>query len=394
MKWLFIKSLDTFFFRDGKPFWRGDETISDSIFPPSPRTFYGSLRSYIILNNSNLIDYRNDAKLKSIVGDENSFGDLEIYGPFIYDYYFNNIYFKSPRDIFVEKNLWMKNRNCFILKPKDSENVNYNLDYKLDLVLPENIIEIEEYDDFLKDNFLISYINNDTDNLRNGLNSKNLYEFEYKVGISIDKTTGTVEESKIYTTKHLRFKENFGFLIGVNNEENYFETKENIFRLGGETRIVYFEDVTEKINQIIENIKNISFNSLNNNKFKIILLTPALFKNGWYPDFLKNESNELIGDFLSYKIKLKGCILGKPKSIGGFDLYKKSPKSISKYVPEGSVYYFEIINADNNNNNWKEILKNLNFKTIYEFYNKDNKDYIFLENLKKEGFGQILIGGW
>jgi CRISPR-associated protein Cmr3 len=84
--------------------------------------------------------------------------------------------------------------------------------------------------------------------------------------------------------------------------------------------------------------------------------------------------------------------LGKPKSIGGFDLYKKSPKSISKYVPEGSVYYFEIINADNNN--WKEILKNLNFKTIYEFYNKDNKDYILLENLKKEGFGQILIGGW
>jgi len=40
-----IRPLDTFFFRDGKPFSRGQETWADGIFPPSPSILYGALRA-------------------------------------------------------------------------------------------------------------------------------------------------------------------------------------------------------------------------------------------------------------------------------------------------------------------------------------------------------------
>ncbi|MDY6993910.1 MAG: type III-B CRISPR module-associated Cmr3 family protein, partial [Pseudomonadota bacterium] len=40
-----IRPLDTFFFRDGKPFSSGQETWADGVFPPSPSTLYGALRA-------------------------------------------------------------------------------------------------------------------------------------------------------------------------------------------------------------------------------------------------------------------------------------------------------------------------------------------------------------
>ncbi|MEZ4955201.1 MAG: type III-B CRISPR module-associated Cmr3 family protein [Saprospiraceae bacterium] len=42
---LTIQPLDTLFFRDGKPFARGDETWADSTFPPNPSVIYGAMRT-------------------------------------------------------------------------------------------------------------------------------------------------------------------------------------------------------------------------------------------------------------------------------------------------------------------------------------------------------------
>jgi len=43
--------LDTLFFRDGKPFNKGFETVAETIFPPYPATVYGALRTAFFDNN-------------------------------------------------------------------------------------------------------------------------------------------------------------------------------------------------------------------------------------------------------------------------------------------------------------------------------------------------------
>ena len=40
-----LQPLDTLFFRDGKPFNKGEENWADAIFPPFPATIYGALRT-------------------------------------------------------------------------------------------------------------------------------------------------------------------------------------------------------------------------------------------------------------------------------------------------------------------------------------------------------------
>jgi len=40
-----IKSFDTLFFRDGKPFTMSEDNWADGIFPPPPSVIYGALRA-------------------------------------------------------------------------------------------------------------------------------------------------------------------------------------------------------------------------------------------------------------------------------------------------------------------------------------------------------------
>lgn len=51
---LFLQPTDTFFFRDGRPFTKGEQSEGHSIFPPLPSTILGALRSAYIAEFSDL----------------------------------------------------------------------------------------------------------------------------------------------------------------------------------------------------------------------------------------------------------------------------------------------------------------------------------------------------
>ncbi|MEO1927848.1 MAG: type III-B CRISPR module-associated Cmr3 family protein, partial [Nautiliaceae bacterium] len=106
--------------------------------------------------------------------------------------------------------------------------------------------------------------------------------------------------------------------------------------------------------------------------FKIYLLTPAIFRNGWYPDFL-DENFE--GKINEVRIKLIAASLGKNEYIGGWDIRKNSPKPMYKAVPVGSVYYFKILEG-----NKEDILEIDNIVS--------NEEY------KKHGFGKMIIADY
>lgn len=213
---------------------------------------------------------------------------------------------------------------------------------------------------------------------------RDFFKNEHKVGITIDKLTKTAETHMLYSSQHIRL-DNAGFVIGIEDDGDLVPDKGS-FRLGGDNRTVQFKQIEEfevKINNLKEKVLS-QFKEHSSKRIKFILLTASRFKNGWYPDFLnKNDKNELEGALpdINIKLKLVSCVLGKPVYCGGFDMENKYPKKMERAVPPGSVYFFEVLS---NEEDWiNPLLENYFFKSI-------ENDEVLL----KQGFGQILIGGW
>ncbi|MCF6183089.1 MAG: type III-B CRISPR module-associated protein Cmr3 [Bacteroidales bacterium] len=351
-----IQALDTLFFRDGKPFSMGDDSWADGVFPPAPSVVYGALRSAWALENNIPVD-KIDEKTS----------DFEIQN--IYYEHDNNIFFTLPLDLLVEKNPKQKKenknrrKNVYSLKILDkflkneytsnkfSELITYSGNEQLEN-LKQGIID--------RDNF-INYINKTILSLK----AKKLTVFnEDKIGISRDKNTNNTTEGMLYRIGLLRIP---SLKIYVRCKGLHF--KKDIIKLGAEGKLakikVLPEDDTnsKKLPKLNEKLK----------RFKIVLISPAYFENGYLPSWI---SDDLIATYNGYKLKLLNAIIGKPISQGGFDMKARKPKPMVRLVPSGSVFYFEVENEIN----------------PYDIFNKlsisDNHSII---NFQKQGYGHFII---
>ncbi|MCM8816033.1 MAG: type III-B CRISPR module-associated protein Cmr3, partial [Candidatus Omnitrophica bacterium] len=102
--------------------------------------------------------------------------------------------------------------------------------------------------------------------------------------------------------------------------------------------------------------------------FKIIFLTPAYFKNGWW---FNTNPIKIYG----VEIKLITALINKSVIFSGWDLAENKPKPAKKFVPEGSVYYCELLDGSVDT-----LFEKLNFANLSE------------EN-SKFGYGLTIIGG-
>jgi CRISPR-associated protein Cmr3 len=87
-------------------------------------------------------------------------------------------------------------------------------------------------------------------------------------------------------------------------------------------------------------------------KVRMVLATPAVFKDGWKPGWLTKKGLE--GELSGVKLKLVGASNGRWKAVSGWSLAKMNdkgqldptgkpgPKPIRRMVPAGSVYFFEV----------------------------------------------------
>lgn len=74
-------------------------------------------------------------------------------------------------------------------------------------------------------------------------------------------------------------------------------------------------------------------------KVRMVLATPAVFKDGWKPGWL---TMGLEGELSGVKLKLVGASVGRWKAVSGWSLAPpRGPKPIRRMVPAGSVYFFE-----------------------------------------------------
>lgn len=109
--------------------------------------------------------------------------------------------------------------------------------------------------------------------------------------------------------------------------------------LGGERRMVHWQQAA------VETTRwncpaGIRSTLATTTKVRMILATPAVFKDGWKPGWL---TTGLEGELSGVKLKLVGASNGRWKAVSGWSLAPpRGPKPIRRMVPAGSVYFFKV----------------------------------------------------
>jgi len=371
---LFLEPNDVLMFRDGRPFAGGDDHFARGIFPPSPATIYGALRSHILSVRSGKFDtFKNEpAKIPKDITDEigstMALGSLEITQFFVAKNDEGHIqrYFPMPIDIAREKG--KEDCKFYILSPDSSINdiVLTNMPSGLQHLWFATEKALETAAGFLSEDAMMAYL---SDNVPEKIiKTEEIYKTEERTGIRKSRQTRSVHEGGLYSVEYFRMKEGFGFAIEVEGTVQLPDS--GIMRLGGDHRSArYFKSSWKGMDT-----KIIKDRISKDKHFKLVLLTPAIFKNGWLPGSI--DSNTFKGEINGIKVKMTGACVGKPIGIGGFDMAKGMPKGMKKAVPAGSVYYFELVNSDVDN-----LFERLWLKTISD-------------ERAQEGFGITLIGGF
>jgi len=111
--------------------------------------------------------------------------------------------------------------------------------------------------------------------------------------------------------------------------------------LGGERRMVHWQKADSDLWQCPDAIRDALKTAT---KVRMVLATPAIFKDGWRPGWL---TNGLEGELSGIKLKLVGVSNGRWKAVSGWSLadtkdQPRGPKPIRRMVPAGSVYFFEV----------------------------------------------------
>lgn len=380
-----IKPVDVLFFRDSKPFSRGSEHFTKSIFPPSPQTLYGALRTKVledlgcnyekfkndefIFNNQELVNKIGSIeKIKDEIGTVDKPGRFILRGPFLL-YKNDAIYLRLPADVKCVGEKTSKEYK--ILKPFNWSEFDIQTDFEQLNNYPHIIIDkpINDEEGYISLREFINYLLGEE--IKNVKNTNDIFYYEMRVGIGIDSTTNITKKGLLYTMGVVRLQNEWSLCAVIENLSLLPES--GFIKFGGANRVCEYsklpEDPFKYYFAEVEKIKNFIEK---NKKFKIVLLTPALFNQGWISDKFDSSFQMQID---AVKIKLISATIGRPDNISGWDLAKNKAKPLRKLVPAGSVYYFELLEGDVD-----ELFEKLNFVN----FSDENSNF---------GFGLTLIGG-
>lgn len=396
------KPFDVLYFRGNKSFDKG-EWYSEGIFPPYPSTFQGLLR-FIILKDLEMIKINGCLTDKYLavekVGDDENF-PFDIIGPYLCNN--DTFFFPTPFDTYIiEKNDKTEIAPIEISKSAIMTDMGFKFHYP---VASHNKIKWayynysystrEEYAQYLKNiTFEPSDYNPVEKEEHIGI------ELERPKNVSSDKNlsknivfTKKTQEPNFYLTPYNRLNKDVGLYFEIKNGLAEKVTWcSHIGKLGSEGRGVFFEKASKSLDM---NKDDLFYSSLVEKKrFKLILLQPGVFKNGWIPfNYSKTEDDYITLTYEGLKLRLYYARTTKQLHIGGMSMRKMilkdeknagaGLKPMINAVPAGAVYYFEIMSPLPTlveKQNAINILRKLNNSKI------QNKPYSDM------GFNHVILG--
>ena len=357
---LFLKPNDTFFFRDGRPFTRGEQSEGYSIETPFPSTVMGALRTAYIAFCGNMTQFANE-QMKSVIGTKGSLTDasIQIKGVFL-GRGNESIYYPTPRDLVSEKK--SESTTLYPLS-MESQSDTFPPNSKLSTLLTWNnsAMQVEHAGGHISCDNLRKYLLGGTSGLTS--EKSGFIIDEPKVGITRSHKTLATDEGMLYRINMKRFSDSeFGFVVDVDGIDQF--PKSALIKLGGEGKGFTYRVASQKTDPISaadhSAIRDIVRES---GKFKLYLATHAIFDNGWLPKCFHGD------------IELITAAVGNYLTIGGWEVADRSPKKAYRAVPAGSVYYFRLVNGADVD----AILDCLHYRNIGD-------------QRTQEGFGLVYVG--
>ena len=336
---------DTLFFRGGEPMGMGESHFQTSVFPPSPETFIGAVRTSVIVHkgDSDFEGYKNGKYNDTVWFKEIGFKTLpdtfHFTGPFLVKD--RDVCFPPPANLFTDAD----RKRFIIASPKDFQNIAHssaipkimwigkteetrNKDWKP----VKGYITLDGMRKYLKGS--VSMLNFKTDFIKLETGSPEddlLYKTEARTGIALKKgNVRTTRSGYLYMTAHKRFSERAGLIFVIEGVPSFPESL--IMRLGGENRTVWCE--------MIPDIEMPSYQA--NVEFLVTTVPTKVHKvvDGIpVTDFLDEDRHLLLPG--NVRSTLNSYAINRPELFGGWDLAEEKPKAMVQYVPAGSVFYFE-----------------------------------------------------
>ena len=372
---LFIEPNDVLMFRDGKPFSGGDDHFARGTCPPPPSTICGAFRSHILSLGWSEFDSFGSSNemhipehIRKEIGTSHTIGSLTLKQFSLAKTGKTGVQpiYPMPKDISWQKS--EDKKTMLMLSPHDLSNMNIKTDIPRGLLHMWYPVEeaLEQSSGFLSISDMERYLLCKSPS--NFIDQKEIFDSEDRTGIRKDKSVRSVEKGGLYSVRYFRFQRNAGFIVDIDGVQSL--PKEGILRLGGDHRSARYTQTAW--NEIpAEPIKKLV---VTNMRFKLVLISPAIFANGWLPGGI--DPKTMNGQVGGVDVKLVGACLGRPIGVGGFDIAKKSPKIMKRAVPAGSIYLFET-----KGNNINEIFDRVWLNSISD-------------ERMQEGFGISLIGGY
>lgn len=365
--WLKVEPLDVVMFRDSRPFAGGESHRARSVFPPTPLTFQGAIRSVLLnaaLNRCrrSFLDYRshciNDqedssvADLASKLGRLNEAGQLRLTGPLLAAPDGAPV-FPVPRDILFADGEEPEARALAPLDREEFASISHDRRWPKEMAplwaeaglrSPGSV--------WITARGMAQYLAESAVGDGAFVESEALYSRDARTGIKLDGGRGTAESGMLYVADFIRLRQGVSFLCGVVLDESGDSLLSplrtpGILQLGGEARAARYrpldeDDPLSAVRSIGARVReSLAAGAL----LKLYLATPAVFNLGWLPDFVCPGSLEAdLGG--QVKLKLVAAAVGKPLPLGGWDLVHRRPKPMVQAVPPGSVYMFDVAEGE------------------------------------------------
>jgi CRISPR-associated protein Cmr3 len=342
-QWNFSQ-LDTWFFRESRPYDSIGGSQLATVFPPSARTVAGAVRTLIgeqaeinwqAFNEGDGAAHNlSKINLHEEIGDADNIGKLRFIGPYLLC--------KGQRLYPVPLILLEKEGQFTRLRPGDP--------VECDL----GNVRLPELEKTIAGAKPIENAWLTGDELEQVLAGKNpssyylstyLFEIEPRLGIAINREHRTVEEGMLYQNQHVRLRDNLqiGVMVGGINEVLH-PKKGGRVRFGGEGRLA-------EVTISSSNLPKLALPKNLNKNIILTLLSPANLEGSWLPKGfteVSSESQEKIwrGTLNGVELTIISAVLGKSIREGGWDLANKQPREVISLIPAGSVWFCQVENGN------------------------------------------------
>lgn len=361
-----LTPVGSWFFRDGRPYNQKETGLSDikSLFPPFAITAVGAMRASFArsMGWNGKGDWPSDIKDK--LGDHQKLAPLSFRGPYLVREK------EGESETLVPAPLNLLGKESESDKSKWEELCRLSPGEKVDCDIGDGVRLPSSKDAQGKKSLFGSYLTfKDLEVVLSGgdlskispVKAKDLWDFEFLVGIERGFKTRTALEGLLYSISRVRLEQGISLAVEVDGLEAGMGLQSTL-PFGGEGGLAYADKMNGTIK--IPDAPELKPSSDGNIRFTVTHLTPAHFKYNW-----PGPGEEVPGITGS---RVVSACLERPFWIGGWDSVSREPLPLKPFLPGGSTWFCE---ADRD---CAEKIRKLGGKKIGEYC--------------EFGFGEIAIG--